>query len=164
MWEHQATLQKYTQKTYKMPDDIVKTSQQMQRPTLAFPPRLLKLACTNSSRNFDKDKCDMPESTWKEDYKAVMTRMEKYEENELNALALIYDQCFPELKNKLEGAYGYKNCNKNNNVVLLLRMIKGYCYQYNILNEYLLLEQLRIYYICFRLQHSQTPPIMKTLW
>ncbi len=73
-----------------------------------------------------------------------MTRMEKYEENELNALTLIYDQCFPELKNKLEGAYGYKNCNKNNNVVLLLRMIKGYCYQYNILNEYLLLEQLRI--------------------
>jgi hypothetical protein len=43
---------------------------------------------------------------WKEDYKAMRVRKDKYRDNESNAWALIYIQCSPELKNKLEGAEG----------------------------------------------------------
>jgi hypothetical protein len=35
---------------------------------------------------------------WKEDYKAMKSRMDKYKINESNAWALIYNQCSPELK------------------------------------------------------------------
>jgi hypothetical protein len=34
---------------------------------------------------------------WKEDYKSMKLRMDKYKGNESNAWALIYDQCSPEL-------------------------------------------------------------------
>ncbi len=36
---------------------------------------------------------------WKEDYKPMKSRMDKYKDNESNASALIYNQCLPELKN-----------------------------------------------------------------
>ncbi len=44
----------------------------------------------------------MAKFTQKEDYMAMRARKEKYIENDSNAWALIYDQCAPELKNKLE--------------------------------------------------------------
>ncbi len=43
---------------------------------------------------------------WKKDYKSMKYRMERYKGNESNAWALIYNQCLPELKNKLEGTEG----------------------------------------------------------
>ncbi len=39
---------------------------------------------------------------WKEDYKAMRARKDRYRENESHTWALIYNQCSPELKNKLE--------------------------------------------------------------
>ena len=42
---------------------------------------------------------------WKEDYKSMKLIMDKYKGNESNAWALIYDQCSPELKNKLNKEY-----------------------------------------------------------
>ena len=52
----------------------------------------------------------MAKFTWKEDYKAMRVRKDKYNENESNAWALIYDQCAPKLKNKLEGTVDYNAC------------------------------------------------------
>ncbi len=43
-------------------------------------------------------------------------RMERYKGNKSNAWALIYDQCSPELKNKLEGTEGYDNAKRTNDV------------------------------------------------
>jgi len=40
---------------------------------------------------------------WKEDYKSMKLRIYKYKGYESNARALFYDQCSPELKNKLDG-------------------------------------------------------------
>jgi hypothetical protein len=81
------------------------------------------VSCKDVISNFDKDKYNMEKFTWKEDYKVVMTKKQKYEENEANAWALIYNQCSPALKNKLEGAHGYKISKKDNNVVALLVVI-----------------------------------------
>jgi hypothetical protein len=107
----------------------------MQWPTLVFSHKPLKLGCTDTSRNFGKAAYKIAKFTWKEDYNAVMTRKKKYKENKSNAWALFYNQCLPKLKNKLEGASGYKNCNKDNNVVLLLTMIREYCCQSDMHNN-----------------------------
>jgi hypothetical protein len=46
---------------------------------------------------------EMAVFAWKEDYKAMRARKDRYRVYESNTWALIYDQCFPELKSKLEG-------------------------------------------------------------
>jgi len=72
---------------------------------------------------------------WKEDYKSMRARKDKYQDNESNAWALIYDQCSPELKNKLEGGDEYNKCKSGNDVAALLIMICSYCCQFDTLND-----------------------------
>ncbi len=48
---------------------------------------------------------------------------------------MIYDQCSPELKNKLKGTSGYDGSTKDNDVVALLMMIRSYCCQFYTLND-----------------------------
>jgi hypothetical protein len=125
----------YIQKTYEMPDDIVKSIQQMKHPTLAFPTKPTKATCEDENNLFNKDEYEMTKFTWKEEYKATLYRKEKYTENQSNAWALIY-----ELKNKLEGMSGYGASKKDNDVVALLMMIRSYCCQFKTLNdEYMLI-------------------------
>ncbi len=62
-------------------------------------------------------------------------RMERYKGNESNAWALIYDQCSPQLKNKLEGTEEYDNAKRTNDVAKLLVMIRGYCCQFDLLSD-----------------------------
>ena len=45
------------------------------------------------------------------------------------------DQCSPELKNKLEGTNGYDNVKSSNDIIKLLTMIRGYCCQFDTLND-----------------------------
>jgi hypothetical protein len=77
----------------------------------------------------------MAKFAWKEDYKGMKHRMDKYNDNESNAWALIHDQCSPELKNKLKGTSGYDNAKSSNDIIKLLTMIKGYCCQFDTLND-----------------------------
>jgi hypothetical protein len=72
---------------------------------------------------------------WKEEYKKMRVRKDRYSDNELNAWALIYDQCSPELKNKLEGAEGYEKAKETNDIIQLLKMICNYCCQFDTLND-----------------------------
>ena len=75
---------------------------------------------------------------WKEDYKSMKSRMDKYKGKESNAWVLIYDQCSPELKNKLEGTEGYDGAKNTNDVAKLLTMTHGYCCQFDLLsNKYM---------------------------
>ncbi len=118
-----------------MPDNIVKAIQQMKRPTLDYPYKPAKDKCVDDQGAFDEDIFDMAKFTWKEDYKAMRMRKDKYNENESNAWALIYGQCAPELKNKLEGTADYNTCKNTNDVMSLLSMIRGYCCQFDTLND-----------------------------
>ena len=61
--------------------------------------------------------------------------MNKYNGNESNAWALIYNQCSPKLKNKLEDTNGYDNAKSSNDIIKLLTMIRGYCCQFDTLND-----------------------------
>ena len=77
----------------------------------------------------------MAKFAWKEDYKGMKHRMDRYNDNESNAWALSYNQCSPELKNKLEGTNGYDNAKSSNDIVKLLTMIRGYCCQFDTLSD-----------------------------
>jgi hypothetical protein len=47
-------------------------------------------ACCNANRDPDPDMFEMAVFAWKEDYKLMKSRMEKFKGNESNAWALIY--------------------------------------------------------------------------
>ncbi len=97
-------IENYIQKTYRSPDDMVKTLQNMKKVTLSYPtkPKRQDPQCCDKDGNPDEDMFVMAVFAWKEDYKSMKLRMDKYRDNESNGWALIYDQCLPELKNKLE--------------------------------------------------------------
>jgi hypothetical protein len=133
-------IENYIQKTYKDPDEMVKTIQKMKKVSLSFPERPKKTDkdCCDNNGDPDPGAFDMAVFAWKEDYKSMKLRMDKYKGNESNAWALIYDQCSPELKNKLKGTEGYNGAKSTNDVAKLLIMIRGYCCQFDLLsNEYM---------------------------
>ncbi len=86
-------IENYIQKTYKDPDDMVKTIQKMKRVILKYPekPKKTDAACCDANGDPDPDMFEMAVFAWKEDYKSMKSRIEKYKGNESNAWALIYD-------------------------------------------------------------------------
>jgi hypothetical protein len=95
--------------------------------------------------------------TWKEDYKSMKSRMEKYKGNKSNAWALVYIQCLAELKNKLKGTQGYDTAKSGNNVAKLSTMIRGYCCRFNLLsNEYMaiMVAIKNLFYFFQKAEHS----------
>jgi hypothetical protein len=77
----------------------------------------------------------MAKFMWKEDWKLVKTREQKFQENEANAWALVYNQCLSEMKVKVNGTSGYKQSMNDNDVIALLTMIQGYCCKFDALNN-----------------------------
>jgi hypothetical protein len=122
-------IENYIQKTYTDPDNMVKTIQKMKRVILKYPkkPKKTDAACYNANGDPDPDMFKVTVLEWKEDYKLMKSRMEKYKGNKSNAWALIYDQWSAELKNKLKGTQGYNTAMSGNNVAKLLTKIRGYC-------------------------------------
>ena len=135
------SIENYIQMNYKTCDDIVKAIQQLKRPTLNYPKQPTRANYANASGNVDEDEFEMSKFDWKVDYKGMKYQKDKYKDNKLNAWALVYGQCSPELKNKLKGTSGYDNAKApDSNVVKLLIMIRGYCCQFDTLNdEYMLI-------------------------
>ena len=86
-------IENYIQKTYKSPDDMVKTLQNMKKVTLSYStkPKKQDSQCCDEDGNPDEDMFEMAVFAWKEDYKSMKLRMDKYRDNESNAWALIYD-------------------------------------------------------------------------
>jgi hypothetical protein len=105
--------------------------------TLSYPtkPKKQDLQCCDKDGNSDEDMFEMAVFAWKENYKSMKLRMDKYRDNELNTWALIYNQSLPKLKNKLKASDGYSGAKSTNNVAKLLTMIQGYCCQFDILND-----------------------------
>ena len=99
--------------TYKSPNDMGKAIQQMMRATLNYltKPNKGDAQCLDEEGNPDPNAFEMVVFAWKEDYKSMKSRMNKYKDNESNAntCLLIYDQCSPELKNKLDGTDRFNN-------------------------------------------------------
>jgi hypothetical protein len=130
-------IENYIQKTYKDPDNMVKTIQQMRRVILNYPKKSKKTdaACCNAIKDPDPDMFKMAVFAWKEDYNSMKSRMDKYKGNNSNAWVLIYNQCSTKLKNKLEGRQGYDTAKSGKDVAKLLAMIHGYCCQFDLLSD-----------------------------
>ncbi len=109
--------------------------QQLKRPTLDNLRQPARAERTKKDGTLDKDTFDMAKFAWKEDYKGMKYQKDKYNDNESNAWALIYDQYSPELKNKLKGTSGYDKAKAGNDMIKLLTIIRGYCCQFDTLNE-----------------------------
>jgi hypothetical protein len=109
----------------------------MKRVILSYPtkPKKQDPQCCGKDGNPNPDAFDMAVFAWKEDYKSMKSKVDRYKDNESNAWALIYEQYSPKLKNKLEGTEGYNGAKSANNVAKLLTMIQGYCYQFDLLNN-----------------------------
>ncbi len=118
-----------------MPNNIVKAIQKMKKPTFDPPEKLEKSKCVDSAGNYDAHEYDMAKFTWKEDWKLVKTRQQEYQESEANAWALVYNQCSNKMKVKLDETSGYKQSKKDNDVIAILAMIRGYCCQFDALND-----------------------------
>jgi hypothetical protein len=80
-------IENYIQKTYKDPDNMVKTIQKMKRVILKYPekPKKTDAACCNADGDPDPDMFKMAVFAWKEDYKLMKSRMEKYKCNKSNS-------------------------------------------------------------------------------
>ncbi len=133
-------IENYIQKTYKDPDNMVKTIQQVKWVSLNYPdrPKKADAECCAANGDLDLGAFKMAVFAWKEDYKLIKLRMDKYKGNKSNAWVLIYNQCSPELKNNLEGTQGYDTEKSSNNMAKLLTMIFGYCCQFDLLsNDYM---------------------------
>jgi hypothetical protein len=123
-------IENYIQKTYRSSDNMVKMLQQIKKVTLSYPTKPKKQDRQHCNENGDPD-ANMFEMTvfaWKEDYKSMKSRMDKYRDNELNSWALIYDQYSPKLKNKLKGTDGYVGVKSTNDMAKLLT----HCCQFDI--------------------------------
>jgi hypothetical protein len=129
------SIENFIQKNYKTCDDIVKAIQQLKHPTLDYSRQPTRAEHTKKDGTLDKDAFNMAKFAWKEDYKGMKYRKDKCNENESNAWALIYDQCSPELKNKLKGMSGYDKAKAGNDMIKLLTIIRGYCCQFDTLND-----------------------------
>ncbi len=67
----------------------------------------------------------MVKFAWKEDYKGMKYRKDKYNDNKSNAWVLIYNQCSPDLKNKLKGTSRYDKAKAGNNVISCSPSLEG---------------------------------------
>jgi hypothetical protein len=97
-------IENYIQKTYRYPGNMVKTLQPMKKVTLSYPtkPKKQDQKCCDEDGNPNEDMFEMAVFAWKEDYKSMKSRIDKYRDNELNAWALIYyDQCLPNSRTSL---------------------------------------------------------------
>ena len=129
------SIETYIQKSYKRPDYIVKALQNMSRLQLSPPTKPSKADHTDENGNPDKDLFDMAVYEWKEAHKDYLARKKRYQDNESNAWALLYDQCLPELKNKLKGTKGYDAAKDDNDIIELMKMVRSYCCQFDTLND-----------------------------
>ncbi len=67
-------IENYIQMTYKMPDDIVKTIQNMTRQMFKHPDKPKKEDSLDSEGNVDKDLYEMEIFSWKEDWRYTAKR------------------------------------------------------------------------------------------
>ena len=73
-------IETYIQRTYKMPDDIVKAIQSKTKPVFDPPMKPDKKTCVDKNNDFDADEYELAKFTWKEDWKLVNQRKVKYED------------------------------------------------------------------------------------
>ncbi len=68
---------------------------------------------------------------WQQDVTKAKKRKALLEENKKRAYALILGQCLPDLKSKIKGADVYTQADGDQDVVQLLKIIRGHCCKFD---------------------------------
>ena len=71
-------------------------------------------------------------STSKERHRKINDKRREYEKNKKTVYALTLEQCSPSPLYKLEGALSFENMEVNKDAVVLVRLIRGFCFKHNV--------------------------------
>ena len=106
---------RHVQKDYKSGADVALAMRELVAPTATMP-------------TFPADPNDQEAiQIWKEELCEKQTQNLHIEESKKRAYALVMGQCPPDLVSKIRGASTYATVNASQDVIELLRLIRGYC-------------------------------------
>jgi hypothetical protein len=106
---------RYVQQEYRSGAEVARGMRELITPTVTMP--------TYPSDPNNQEKIQI----WKEALREKRTQLIQIEESTKRAYALVMWQCSPALVSKIRGAMTYMNVNGSQDVVELLRLIRGFC-------------------------------------
>ena len=113
-------IENHIQKEYKGGPEIAKAIRNMSLPTIAIP--------SYPTPAMAGDPIDPGEVfLWQQDVTEAKKRKALLEENMKRAYALALGQCSTDLESKIRGAVAYTRADADQDVVQLLKIIRGYC-------------------------------------
>ena len=106
---------RYVQEQYKSGADVALAMRELVAPSVTMPV-------------FPADPNDQEAlQIWKEELREKRTQSVQIEESKKRAYALVMGQCSPDLVSKIRGSGTYATVNASQDVVELLRLVRGYC-------------------------------------
>ena len=112
------TIARYAQEQYKSGADVTLAMRELVAPSVIMPV-------------FPTDPNNQEAlQIWKEELCEKRTQSVQIEESKKRAYALVMGQCSPDLVSKIRGSGTYATVNASQDVVELLRLIRGYCCDY----------------------------------
>jgi len=109
------TIARYVQEQYKSGADVALAMRELVAPSVTMPV-------------FPADPNDQEAlQIWKEELREKCTQSVQIEESKKRAYALVMGQCSPDLVSKIRGSGTYATVNASQDVVELLRLVRGYC-------------------------------------
>jgi hypothetical protein len=106
---------RYIQQEYRSGANVARAMRELVTPTATMP--------TYPADPNDQEKIQI----WKEELREKLTQLIQIEESTKRASALVMGQCSPALVSKIRGANSYTTVNGTQDVVELLRLIRGFC-------------------------------------
>ena len=108
-------ISRHVQKEYKSGADVALAMRELIAPTVTMP--------TYPADPNNQEAIQI----WKEELREKRTQSLQIDESKKRAYALVMGQCSPDLVSKIRGASTYANVNASQDVVELLRLIRGFC-------------------------------------
>lgn len=122
-------IENHVQTTYKDAGDIVIAIR-----TLAPPSTIV--APTAPARDLaNPDAYDILKIHYETDYRAYAAADRIYKSHLVNAWGLIYGQCTTALKSQLEGMTEYSTARSTNDIIELLKLIRGICCKFDVKSQ-----------------------------
>jgi hypothetical protein len=118
------TITNHIQKEYKGGPEITKAIRDMSLPMIAIPAYPTPSA---SGSPIDPGEVFL----WQQVVTEAKKRKALLEENKKRAYALILGQCSPDLESKIKGADAYTQADGDQDVVQLLKIIRGHCCKFD---------------------------------
>jgi hypothetical protein len=113
-------IKNFIQKTYKSPDNIVKALQQLAKPKLNYDTNPPKKDYKDKDREYELDAFKIAVFEWKEDYKVMKIKKERYTYNKSNAWAVTHNQCANMYCTQVTPAYASVSVVDSDTILLVL--------------------------------------------